>query len=70
MKNKDYSPLKTKGAFHLSDLTGQTIPVALRILLLIKTVQTDQSNFKRYEQRRWVSIKKTFGKILFHYQND
>ena len=26
----------TKGAFHLSELTGQTIPIAMRISLLIK----------------------------------
>ena len=35
---------ETKGAFHLSELTGQTIPVAMRIFLLIKTLQSDQSN--------------------------
>ena len=31
--------VKTKGAFHLSELTGQTIPVVMRISLLIKTIQ-------------------------------
>ena len=35
-----------KGGFHLSELTGQTFPVVMRILLLIKTVQLDQSNRK------------------------
>ena len=29
----------TERAFHLSELTGQTIPVVMRISLLIKTVQ-------------------------------
>ena len=33
-----------KGAFHLSELTGQAIPVVIRISLLIKTIQLDQSN--------------------------
>ena len=31
--------LLTEGAFHLSELTGQTIAVVMRISLLIKTVQ-------------------------------
>ena len=35
-----------RGAFHLSELTRQTIPVVLRISLLIKTIQPDQSNSK------------------------
>ena len=35
-----------KGGFHLLELTGQTFPVVMRILLLIKTVQLDQSNRK------------------------
>ena len=35
------------GAFHLSELTGKTsIPVAMGISLLIKTLQPDQSNPK------------------------
>ena len=33
---------ETKGAFHLSELTGQDIPVVMRILLLIKAIQPDQ----------------------------
>ena len=37
---------KTTGAFHLSELTGQSIPVKMRISLLIKTVQSDQSDPK------------------------
>ena len=35
---------ETKGAFDLSELTGKTTPVVMRILLLIKTIQPDQSN--------------------------
>ena len=35
-----------KGAFHLSQLTGQTIPVTTIISLLIKTLQPDKSNPK------------------------
>ena len=34
------------GAFHLSELTGQTIPVVTRISLLITTIQPDQSKPK------------------------
>ena len=34
----------TKEAFHLSDFSGQTIPVVLGISLLIKTIRPDQSN--------------------------
>ena len=34
------------GAFHLSELTSQTIPVVMRISLLIKTLQPDQVNPK------------------------
>ena len=30
-----------KGAFYLSELTGQDIPVVMRILLLTKAIQTD-----------------------------
>ena len=37
---------QTKGAFHLPELTGQTIPIVMRISLLIKTIQPDQSNPK------------------------
>ena len=36
----------SKCAFHLSELSDQTIPVVLRISLLIKTIQPDQSNTK------------------------
>ena len=42
----------SKGAFHLSELTGQTIPVVMRISLLIKTIHPDQSNPKQYAGRR------------------
>ena len=38
----------TNGAFHLSDLTGQTIPVVMKISILIKIFQSDQSNPKQY----------------------
>ena len=44
---------ETKGAFHLSELTGQTISVAMIISLSIKTLQPDQSNPKYYARRRW-----------------
>ena len=35
--------LGTKGAFHLSQLTGQPIPIVMRISLLIKNNHQDQS---------------------------
>ena len=44
--------LLTKGVFHLSELTGQTIPVVMRISLLTfltKTLQPDQSNPKVHQ---------------------
>jgi len=36
--------LLAKGAFHSPELTCETIPVAMIISLLIKTLQPDQSN--------------------------
>ena len=57
-RDEIWAPLKTpaweavtaraeaKGAFHLPELTGRTIPVVMRITLLIKTIQPDQSNPK------------------------
>ena len=39
-------PCRDKALFHISELTGQTLPVIMRILLLIKTIQPDQSNPK------------------------
>ena len=41
----------TKGAFHLSELTGQPIPIVMSIPLLIKTNHPDQSDPKYYAQR-------------------
>ena len=37
---------ETWGAFHLSELTGQTLPVVMKISLLIKTILLHQSNPK------------------------
>ena len=36
----------SKGAFHLSELTGQKLAVVMGISFFIKTIQTDQSNPK------------------------
>ena len=56
----------TKGAFRLSELTGQTIPVAVIISLLIKTLRQDQSNTESYARRRWSFSKNSWKKpILF-----
>ena len=35
---------ETEGTFHVSELTGQAIPVVMKISLLMKTIQPDQSN--------------------------
>ena len=35
---------ETEGTFHVSELTGQVIPVVMKISLLMKTIQPDQSN--------------------------
>ena len=55
-----------KGVFYLLELTGQDISVVMRILLLIKTFQSDQSNAIYYAQRNCFS-KKALGKCLFHF---
>ena len=56
---------QTKGAFHLSELTGQAISVAVIISLLIITVRQDHSNTK-YARRRWSFSKNSWNKpILF-----
>ena len=41
-----YVSVGTKGAFHLSELTGQTIPNAMRVSILMKSLQPDQSSPK------------------------
>ena len=54
----------TKGAFHLSELTGQTLLVVTRISLLIKTIQPDQSNPKYYARKRWFFNKNSWEKSI------
>ena len=54
----------TKGAFHLSELTGQTIQVIMRISLLIKSIQPDLSILKSIHEGDSVSTK-TLGKKHF-----
>ena len=51
------------GAFHLSELTGQTISVITRISLLV-TIQSDQSDPKSHAWRKWC-FNKTLGKKHF-----
>ena len=50
------------GAFHLSELTGQPIPIVMRISFLIKTNHPDLSNPKYYAQRRWFFSKTSWKK--------
>ena len=47
----------SKGAFHLSELTGQPIPIVMRISLLININHPQQSNPTHYAQRRWFFSK-------------
>ena len=42
---------------NLSEMTGQLIPIIMRILVLIKTNHPDQSNGKHYTQRKWFFSK-------------
>ena len=53
---------------NLSEMTGQAIPIIMRILVLIKTnhPDPDQSNAKHYTQRKWFSSKTSWKMpILF-----
>ena len=52
----------------MSELTGQPIPIVMRISVLIKTNRPDQSNPKYYAQRRSFSVK-PLRKSLFHFHN-
>ena len=49
-------------SFHLSELTGQPIPIVIRISLLIKTYHPDQTNPIYYAQRRWFFSKSSWKK--------
>ena len=55
----------------MSELTGQTIPIAMIISLLIKTLWPDLSNheYSSMHERDGFSAK-TLGKSLFHFQTD
>ena len=44
---------QTQGFFHLSEMVSQTIPIIMRILLLIKTVWPGQSNPGQYAWGWW-----------------
>ena len=54
---------------HLNELTCQAIPVVMRISLLIKAIQPDQSNPNSMHEWKRFSLR-TLGKSLFHLQND
>ena len=53
-----------KGAFHLSELTIQTLPFVTRISLLIKTIQLHQANPKQCVGRRWFLNKNPWKKPI------
>ena len=59
-----YTTTKSQGAFHLSELTGQDIPFIMRILLLMKATQPDQSNAKQYARRKSFFIKTSWKKPI------
>ena len=50
------------GTFHLSELTGQKIPVKMIILLLIKTIQ---SNPKWRVRQKWCFKKNSWKNAFF-----
>ena len=56
---------QTKAPFHLSELTGQHIPIVMRISLLIKTNHLDQSNPKYYAQKEMVFQQNLLEKAYF-----
>ena len=66
----EISNIWSKVDFHLSELTGQTIPTLMRISLLIKTLQPDQSNPKIVCTKEMVFQQKLLEKAYFHCQND
>ena len=51
-----------KGAFHLSELTGQAIPVVMKISLLIRAIQISQMLNSMHEGNHFSS------KTRFHFQ--
>ena len=60
----------TQGAFHLSELTGQLIPIVMGISLLINNNHPDQSNPTHYAQIKGDGFSANpLGKGLFHFQN-
>ena len=59
---------RLRGAFHFPEQTGQTLPVVMRISILIKTIQPDQILKSMNEGDGFSS--KTLGKSLFHFQNE
>ena len=56
---------KIWGAFHLSELTRQPIPIVMRISLLVKTNHPDESNPKYYAQMRWFFQQNLLEKACF-----
>ena len=59
------STTQTKAPYHLSQLTGQHIPIVMRISLLIKTNHLDQSNPKYYAQKEMVFQQNLLEKAYF-----
>ena len=63
VKHKVQMHFGLRGAFHLPELTGQALPVVMRISLLIKTTQPDQILKSMKEGDGFSS--KTLGKTYF-----
>ena len=55
------------GAFHLSELTSQPIPIVMRISLITKTNHPDQSKYYAHKGDGFPA--KPLGKRLFHYHD-
>ena len=55
---------EAKGAFHLSELTGQPNPIVMRIQCLSETNNSDKSNPKYYAQRRWLCSETSWKKPI------
>ena len=56
---------QTKAPFHLSELTGQHVPIVMSIYLLIKTNHLEQSNPKYYAQKEMVFQQNLLEKAYF-----
>ena len=69
-KISEVATVKTKGAFHLSELTGQAIPVVTLLMPVKKKNSSQISQILNSMHKGDGFSVKTLGKRLFHFQND